>query len=66
MRELKILKGISEKILHSALKRKKRIEMKKGYRSCGSINLSIANMCINADNESLSAYEEKLAECENK
>lgn len=48
------------------LKRKKELdeEMKKGYLEMAQINLSIANMCVEADEEELSAYEEKLAECE--
>ncbi len=39
-------------------------KLKKGYLEMAQVNLSIANMCIEADNEELSAYEEKLAECE--
>ena len=38
--------------------------LKKGYLEMAQVNLTIANMCIKADSETLSAYEEKLAECE--
>ena len=50
------------------LKEKKRIslseQMKKGYQEMGDINLAISEMYFDAENEQLSAYEEKLAECE--
>ncbi len=38
--------------------------MKKGYQEMADINLNIAQMCFDADEQALSAYEEKLAECE--
>ncbi len=39
-------------------------QMKKGYQEMADINLNIARMCFDADEQALSAYEEKLAECE--
>jgi len=47
--------------------KKKRIsseQMKKGYQEMASLNLSIAQMCFDAEEEAILAYEEKLAECE--
>lgn len=38
--------------------------MKKGYQEMGEINLSLAEMCFEADRQQLARYEEKLAECE--
>ena len=35
-----------------------------GYVEMSEINLSIANMCIDADNEALICIEENLTECE--
>lgn len=39
-------------------------QMKKGYQEMADINLNIAMMCFDADEQELTAYEEKLAECE--
>lgn len=39
-------------------------QMKKGYQEMADINLNIAKMCFDADEQQLTAYEEKLAECE--
>lgn len=39
-------------------------QMKKGYQEMADINLNIAKMCFDAEEETFSAYEEKLAECE--
>lgn len=39
-------------------------QMKKGYQEMADINLNIAMMCFDADEQELAAYEEKLAECE--
>lgn len=36
----------------------------KAYAETAQINLSIANMCMDADNQQYSVYEEKLAESE--
>ena len=38
--------------------------LKKGYEEMALINLSLAEMCFDADNEALRQYEEKLTECE--
>ncbi len=39
-------------------------QLAKGYKEMAEINLEIAQMCLKADNESLSRCEEKLTECE--
>ena len=39
-------------------------QMKKGYQEMADINLNIARMCFDAEENDFSAYEEKLAECE--
>ena len=39
-------------------------KLKKGYDEMALINLSLAEMCFDADNEALRQYEEKLTECE--
>lgn len=38
--------------------------LKQGYKEMASLNLTLAQMCFDADNEALSCYEEKLTECE--
>ena len=42
-----------------------REKLKKGYAEMGHINLSLAEMCFEADNDTQMCYEEKLSECEN-
>ena len=39
-------------------------QMEKGYQEMAELNLSIAKMYFEAEDEQFSAYEEKLAECE--
>ncbi len=39
-------------------------QMKQGYLKMADINLRIAQMCFQAEEETASAMEEKLAECE--
>ena len=39
-------------------------QLENGYKEMADINLEIAEMCLEADNESLSLCEEKLTECE--
>ena len=39
-------------------------QMKMGYQEMADINLNIAKMCFDADEQEFAAYEEKLAECE--
>lgn len=45
-------------------KRARQEELKKGYQEMAEINLSLAEMYSFAEEECMSAYEEKLAECE--
>jgi len=39
-------------------------ELIAGYQEMANINLEMAQMCMDADEENLRHYEEKLAECE--
>ena len=39
-------------------------ELENGYKKMADLNLELAQMCLEADNESLSLCEEKLTECE--
>ena len=41
-----------------------RKQLEKGYKEMADINLELAQMCLEADNESLLLCEEKLTECE--
>lgn len=38
--------------------------LKQGYKEMASLNLTLAQVCFEADNEALSVCEEKLTECE--
>ena len=38
--------------------------LKQGYKEMASLNLTLAQMCFDADNEALILCEEKLTECE--
>ncbi len=50
--------------LHEKKKQSQTEQLKKGYQEMADMNLSIAKMCFDAEEQALSAYEEKLAECE--
>ena len=50
-----------EKIYKNFLKN---TTLKQGYKEMASLNLTLAQMCFEADSEALSCYEEKLTECE--
>ena len=39
-------------------------QLKKGYQQMAEINLSLAEVYFDAEEEAFSSYEEKLAECE--
>lgn len=41
-----------------------REEMKKGYREMAEINLKLAEICLEADEDIHKKYEQRLAECE--
>lgn len=43
---------------------KRNFKLKQGYKEMASLNLTLAEMCFEADNEVLSDCEEKLTECE--
>ena len=38
--------------------------LKKGYEEMALLNVSLAQMCLESDNEALRTCEEKLTECE--
>ena len=38
--------------------------LKEGYKKMAQINLSLAEMSLEADNEALIRFEEKMTECE--
>lgn len=50
------------------IREKKKLEMrdnmKKGYQDMAEINLKLAEICVEADNEIQKKYEDRLAECE--
>ena len=51
------LKRIQERFLRGN-------SLKQGYKEMASLNLTLAQMCFDADNQALSCCEEKLTECE--
>lgn len=55
---------LTSKIIKKYLKSKKEEELKKGYKKMAQINLELAHMCFDADEETLKQYEEKITECE--
>ena len=58
-----VLRDAAEDLVKKEEK-KLRQELKSGYTEMGKINLRLAEICFDADQESLDRYEEKLAECE--
>lgn len=50
------------------IREKKKLEMrnnmKKGYQDMAEINIKLAELCFEADNEIQKNYEDRLAECE--
>ena len=60
----KFVRKAIESYLRSSKNERINEKLKKGYLEMAQVNLTIANMCIKADSDTLSAYEEKLAECE--
>ncbi len=59
----KILREAAEDFVKKE-ERKLRQDLKKGYTEMGKLNLKLAEICFDADQEALDRYEEKLAECE--
>ena len=55
--------SVCEKIKNPEIVKAQRALIK-GYKEMGSINLSLAQECAEADSESLRLCEEKLTECE--
>ena len=49
-------------VIYKRLKREDLL--KQGYKEMASLNLTLAQMCFEADSEALSVCEEKLTECE--
>ena len=60
--------GANTKNTRDLVSRYKRLNLekslKKGYEEMAFINLSLAEMSIEADNDAMQQYEEKLTECE--
>lgn len=57
------------KVVNSALQKSIKVkiseeQLKKGYEEMSEINLGLAKMCLEADNEALSIGESYLTECE--
>ena len=57
------------KVINSALRKSIKLkidneQLKKGYEEMSEINLGLAKMCLEADNEALEVYESYLTECE--
>ena len=63
-----MLKGKGGLVALSQIKNTDKKELIKmlenGYKEMADINLELAQMCLEADNESLVLCEEKLTECE--
>jgi len=59
----RVLRDAAEDLVKKEEK-KLRQELKTGYTEMGKLNLKLAEICFDADQESLDRYEEKLAECE--
>lgn len=59
-------KNVNTDILVSGIVKKylKAVKMKNGYEEMAQINLKIAQMCFDADEQCLRQCEEKLTECE--
>ncbi|MBQ4159301.1 MAG: ribbon-helix-helix protein, CopG family [Clostridia bacterium] len=51
-------------VLAAYVTEQKKAQLKNGYVQMGDINLSLAEMCFEADTAVWKACEEKLAECE--
>lgn len=66
----KVMSGLSfnkykNKSLSEIYETGKRNELlKQGYKEMASLNLTLAQVCFEADSEALSVCEEKLTECE--
>ena len=59
----RVLRDAAEDLVKKEEK-KLRQELKTGDTEMGKLNLKLAEICFDADQESLDRYEEKLAECE--
>lgn len=59
-----IVRDVMKRYLCEKQKRQLREDLIRGYQEMADINLKTAQMCIDADEENLRHYEEKLAECE--
>ncbi len=59
----RVLRDAAEDLVKKE-ERKLRQELKTGYTEMGKLNLKLAEICFDADQEALDRYEEKLAECE--
>ena len=62
--DLKFIKSENKSVPEICAVYKRKNLLKDGYKKAAKVNLFIAEMCLEADNEVLSACEEKLTECE--
>ena len=62
--DLKFVKSENKSVPEICTVYKRKNLLKDGYKETGKVNLFLAEMCLEADNEVLSACEEKLTECE--
>lgn len=59
-----IVRDVMKSYLGEKHRHELRADLTRGYQEMADINLSIAQECLDADEENLKHYEEKLAECE--
>ena len=62
--DLKFVKSENKSVPEICTVYERKNLLKDGYKSAAKINAFLAEMCLEADNEALSACEEKLTECE--
>ncbi|HAL63018.1 MAG TPA: hypothetical protein DCO93_01080 [Clostridiales bacterium] len=62
--DLKFIKSENKSVPEICAVYKRKNLLKDGYKKTAKTNLFLAEMCLEADNEALSACEEKLTECE--
>lgn len=59
-----VVRDVMKSYLSERHKQRIKNELIEGYQEMANINLEMAQMCMDADEENLRHYEEKLAECE--
>lgn len=59
-----IVREVMKTYLNEHRKEKIKSELIMGYQQMANVNLALAQDCLDADEENLRHYEEKIAECE--